>query len=233
MLDHKVSDGDDLVSVAEVDLVAMAREGHAGAARFIVEHHNHSLYRVARTLLRDDNEAEDVVQEAYVRAFTTAAAFRGDCSLSTWLTRITLNEAAGRLRRRRPTVDIDTLETAPDRDRMQIIPFPLAAAAPNPEQTAARWQIRRALEHAIDELPAPFRMVFILRDVEGFSVEETAAQLDLHAETVRTRLHRARSRMRAALGAEIAAALRDVFPFGGARCAGMTERVLRRLSESQ
>jgi RNA polymerase sigma-70 factor (ECF subfamily) len=217
-------------ALSEVELMDLARRGDAEAARRIVERHNLALYRTARAVLQDESEAEDVVQEAYVRAFTTAAAFRGDCSLSTWLTRIALNEAVGRLRRSRPTVDVAKLDLAAERDRMQVIPFPVMTAHPDPEQSAARREIRRVLERAIDELPEPFRVVFVLREVEELSVEETAAQLGLRAETVRTRLHRARRLLRTALHSEVASALSELFPFGGARCARTTEAVLHRLA---
>ena len=213
-------------TLGDAELAALARQGDGAAFRVIMQRHNRRLYRAARAVLHDDGEAEDVVQEAYVRAFAALGNFRGDSSLATWLTRIALNEALGRLRRRRPTVEIETFDARPE---ARVIPFPLMSPDMNPEQAAARQDVRRLLERAIDALPEPFRVVFVLRDVEELSIEETAAQLGLRPETVKTRLHRARRRLREALDAELASALTDAFPFAGARCARITDAVLKRL----
>jgi RNA polymerase sigma-70 factor (ECF subfamily) len=213
-------------TLGDAELAALARQGDGAAFRVIMQRHNRRLYRAARAVLHDDAEAEDVVQEAYVRAFAALGDFRGDSSLATWLTRIALNEALGRLRRRRPTVEIETFDARPE---ARVIPFPLMSPDMNPEQAAARQDVRRLLERAIDGLPEPFRVVFVLRDVEELSIEETAAQLGLRPETVKTRLHRARRRLREALDAELASALTDAFPFAGARCARITDAVLKRL----
>ena len=215
-------------TLGDAELAALARQGDGAAFRAIMQRHNRRLYRVARAVLHDDGEAEDVVQETYVRAFAALADFRGGSSLATWLTRIALNEALGRLRRRRPTVDIETFASAARSDA-RIIPFPLMSPDMDPEQSAARQDVRRLLERAIDALPEPFRIVFVLRDVEELSIEETAAQLGLRPETVKTRLHRARRQLREALDAELASALTDAFPFAGVRCARITDTVLKRL----
>ena len=214
-------------SLGDAELARLARRGDGAAFRAIMQRHNRRLYRVARAVLHDDGEAEDVVQETYVRAYAALGDFRGDSSLATWLTRIALNEALGRIRRRRPTVDIESFD--PARPEARVIPFPLMSPDMNPEQAAARQDVRRLLERAIDALPEPFRVVFVLRDVEEMSIEETAAQLGLRPETVKTRLHRARRQLREALDAELASALTDAFPFAGARCARITDTVLRRL----
>jgi RNA polymerase sigma-70 factor (ECF subfamily) len=221
----------DLAALPESGLVSLARAGDGEAVRFIIQAHNRRLYRVARAVLHDDSEAEDVVQEAYVRAFSNLEKFRGDSGLGTWLTRIALNEALGRLRRRRPKVQIEALDTPQERDRMQVIPFPLMKSDADPEQSVARRDVRMLLERAIDNLSEPFRVVFVMRDVEEMSVEETAAELGLRPETVRTRLHRARTQLRKALDTELASALTDAFPFGGARCARLADAVTRRLTE--
>jgi RNA polymerase sigma-70 factor (ECF subfamily) len=218
-------------TLGDAELAALARQGDGAAFRAIMQRHNRRLYRVARAVLHDDGEAEDVVQESYVRAFAALADFRGDSSLATWLTRIALNEALGRLRRRRPTVDIETFAST-TRSDARVIPFPLMSPDMDPEQSAARQDVRRLLERAIDALPEPFRVVFVLRDVEELSIEETAAQLGLRPETVKTRLHRARRQLREALDAELASALTDAFPFAGARCARITDAVLKRLGMS-
>lgn len=219
----------DTDALCEAELVRLAQQGGDGAFRTIMRRHNRRLFRVARGVLRDDSEAEDVVQEAYVRAFAGLAEFRCDANLSTWLTRITLNEALGRLRRRRPKVDLETLDTAQERHRAHIIPFPVMITETDPERIAAQREIRRLLEQAIDGLPEPFRLVFVLRDIEEMSTEETAAHLGLRPETVKTRLFRARRLLRHALDQQLASTLRDTFPFAGARCARITDAVLLRL----
>jgi RNA polymerase sigma-70 factor (ECF subfamily) len=211
------------------ELVALARRGEAAAFGEIMRRNNRHLFRAARSVLRDDAEAEDVVQEAYLRAFRGLAGFRGDASLSTWLTRIALNEALGRLRRRRDTVALEAIEAAQEGEGARILMFPTAQAGGDPEGAAARREIRRLLEEAIDELPEAFRPVLVARDVDGMSVEETAQVLGVRPETVRTRLHRARRLLRAALDQRLGDALREAFPFDGARCARTTEAVLARL----
>ena len=155
-------------------------------------------------------------------------SFGPESSLSTWLTRIALNEALGRLRRRRALVEISQLQSSED-GTARILMFPTAATPSNPEADAARAQVRKLLERAVDELPQAFRLVFIMRDVEEMSIEETASFLGIRPETVKTRLHRARRLLRQALQEKLASALSDVFPFGGTRCARMAERVLARL----
>jgi RNA polymerase sigma-70 factor (ECF subfamily) len=230
MLDANTQAMRDFGTLDDAALVAMARQRRPEALRCIMQRHNRRLYRVARAILRDDSEAEDVVQEVYVRAFTAFAGFRGDASLATWLTRIAVNTALGRLRQQRPMVDLEVLDAPGRPDGRQSMSFtPMTSEDPDPEQAAARQQIRRFLERAIDDLMEPFRVVFVMRDVEGMSVEETAAQLGLRPETVRTRLHRARAQLRQLLEANLKPALSDAFPFAGSRCARTAEAVLRRL----
>jgi RNA polymerase sigma-70 factor (ECF subfamily) len=188
-----------------------------------VQRHNRRLFRTARGIVRDDAEAEDIVQETYVRAFTNLTAFRGEAGIATWLTRIAMNEALGRLRRRRPRADLAELETGGD---ARVVLFP---APPGPEAEAGRSEVRHLLEACIDALPGPQRMVLILRDIEGLSAEATAAQLGIRPETVKTRLHRARRRLRVALAARVAGSFADLYPFDGARCAGMADLVVRRV----
>jgi RNA polymerase sigma-70 factor (ECF subfamily) len=217
----------DYAGLPEPDLVARARAGDRGAFRAIMTRCNQRLFRIARAVVRDEAEAEDVLQEAYTRAFGAIGDFRGEAGVATWLTRIVLNEAHGRLRRRKVTVELDELEVAPG--RAQLLEFPGVARSEDPEADAARAQIRRVLERAVDALPEPFRLVFILREVEELSVEETARHLGLKVETVKTRLHRARRRLREALDAQLADVMVGAYPFLGARCKRITEAVLRRL----
>jgi RNA polymerase sigma-70 factor (ECF subfamily) len=209
-------------------LVAHACNGEERAFRAIMERHNQRLYRVARTLLKDDVEAEDVVQEAYLRAFATLSSFRGEASLATWLTRIAFNEALGRRRKQRPTVALETIEAMPE-SSAQIIRFP--TMTDDPERSAAQREIQKILEASIDALPEPFRLVFVMRDVEEMSVEETASYLGIRPETVKTRLHRARRLLRESLDERLASTLKDSFPFAGARCERTTEAVMARLRE--
>ena len=218
----------DFASLDDTELIARAQRGEAPAYRAIMQRYNRRLYRVARGIVRDDGEAEDVVQEAYMRAFAHLRDFRGEASLSTWLTRITLNEALGRVRRHRDTVDIEVLDRAEQGDS-RILMFPTVAGS-NPEADAARAQLRALLERAIDELPDAFRTVFVMRAIEEMSIEETASQLGLRPETVKTRLHRARRLLRQALDRKLGSVLKDAFPFDGARCDRMTGRVLERLT---
>ena len=221
----------DLDALGDAELVQLARQRAAGAFRVIMRRHNRRLFRVARVVMRDDSEAEDVVQDAYFRAFTNLGNFRGDSSLATWLTRIALNEALGRLRRRRPTVELSALDTESQGDA-QVIRFPLMAANSDPECAVAQREIRRLIERAIDDLPEAFRIVFVMREIEEMSVEETAGFLNLREATVKTRLHRARRLLRQALEEQVAPALADAFPFDGMRCTRMADNVLERLGLS-
>jgi len=199
---------------------AMARDG--AAFRTIIKTHNQRLYRIARGVVRNDSEAEDIVQEAYVRAFAHLASFRGDASLGTWLSRIVINEALGRLRKRRRTVAM------PQNPQAEIIQFPLNPSD-DPERTMAQRQILALVERATDSLPDIYRMVFVARVIEGLSIEETSELLGVRPETVKTRLHRARALLRKALDDQIGPVLLDAFPFAGRRCERLTQAVMGRL----
>jgi RNA polymerase sigma-70 factor (ECF subfamily) len=220
-----------LDALDDAQLVQLARGRNGDAFRTIMQRNNRRLYRVARSVLGDDSEAEDVVQEAYVRAFGSLGTFRGDSSLTTWLTRITLNEALGRLRQRRPTVDLTVLDAEPD-GPANIIPFPTMQPGTDPERAVAQQQIRRLIEGAIDELPEAFRTVFVMREIEEMSIEETAHFLNIEPATVKTRLHRARRLLRQALDQQLASTLVEAFPFDGKRCTQMADKVLERLQLS-
>ena len=211
----------------DADLVARALGRDEAAIRGIMQANNRRLYRLARGILRNDAEAEDVVQETYVRAFTHLDGFRGDSSLATWLARIAMNEALGRLRKQRPSVDLGTL--APGVLEAQIIQFPLSAPSEDPEKSMAQREIQQVVEHAIDDLPEAFRIVFITRVIEGMNVEETAEILGLKPETVKTRLHRARTMLRDNVEKKIGPVVMEAFPFAGKRCERLTDAVLKRL----
>jgi RNA polymerase sigma-70 factor, ECF subfamily len=214
-----------LSRLVETELVRLAREGSASALRLIVRRHNQRLYRVARAIVQDDTEAEDVMQEAYLSAFKNLAKFRADASLATWLTRIVVNTARGRGRREAVMVPLDAFYDArwPD-----VVALPHAAFELDPERAVARSQVRNLLEHAIDSLPEPFRVVFVLRMVEQLNTEETASALGILEETVKTRLHRAKRLMRSQLEAKLGSALTDTFPFQDRRCARFTDALLTR-----
>ena len=199
---------------------AMARDG--AAFRTVIKTHNQRLYRIARGVVRNDAEAEDIVQEAYVRAFPHLESFRGDASLGTWLSRIVINEALGRLRKRRRTVAM------PENPQAEIIQFPLNPSD-DPERTMAQRQILALVERATDSLPDLYRMVFVARVIEGLSIEETAELLGVRPETVKTRLHRARHLLRKQLDEQIGPVLLDAFPFAGRRCERLTGAVMKRL----
>ncbi len=211
----------------DAELVRRALARDADAFRTIMQRHNRRLYRIARGILRNSTEAEDAVQDAYIAAFSHLAGYRGDSSLATWLSRITMNEALGRLRRRRSVGEIAPLEEA--RTEAEIIQFPLSAPNDDPERTMAQREILRLVEQAIDELPDVYRLVFVSRVVEGMSIEETADLVGIKPETVKTRLHRARQLVRDHLDKQIGPVLMDAFPFAGRRCARMTDAVTRRL----
>jgi RNA polymerase sigma-70 factor (ECF subfamily) len=210
----------------EAELVAGAARGDAASIRAIMKRHNQRLYRMARSILREDSAAEDAVQNAYLNAFRAIGEFRGQSSLATWLTRIVINEALMQARSRKPTLQSE----GPDRALIggEVIPFP-AETIVDPERAMAQSQIQRAVEHAIDELPEEFRTVLVARVLEEMSVEETAELLDLRVETVKTRLHRARRMLRLAVEKRIGPVVLDAFPFAGRRCERMTANVLARL----
>lgn len=208
----------------DLDLVRRALTRDADAFRTIMRKHNRRLYRIARGVVPNDGEAEDVVQEAYLNAFVHLDTFRGDASLATWLSRIVINEARGRLRRqRRASVVAATFV----RDA-QVIQFPLSKND-NPEQVMAQRQILQVIERAIDKLPNLYRIVFVARVIEGLSIEETANLLAIRPETVKTRLHRARHLVRQQLDAQIGPVLLDAFPFAGRRCERLTATIMERI----
>jgi RNA polymerase sigma-70 factor (ECF subfamily) len=210
-------------------LVAAARSGEEAAVRLLIRRNNLRLFRVARAVLRDDAEAEDVVQATYIKAFTQLEGYRGEAAFSTWLTRIALNEALSRRRRQRPKVDIEMIDEQAARSGAQVIAFPLSLVPMNPEAEMGRVEMRALLEEMIDELPEPLRLVLVLRDIEEMNVEETATFLAIKPQTVKTRLHRARRQLRAMLEQRLSPVFSEVFPFDGQRCVDLAGRVVARL----
>ncbi len=220
---------DGIADRSDSELVAEARIGSGSAFREIIERNNQRLFRLARSIVRSDDEAEDVVQDAYCRAFAALETFRGEASLATWLSRIAINEALSRQRRRRPTVDLAAIEDVQNKPGAEVIAFPLMSSQSDPEREVAQREIRRLLEKAIDDLPEGFRTVFTMRIVEQLSIEETADLLGLKPETVKTRLHRARRLLQQALDSRLHATLGEAFPFASLRCARFTGTLLKRL----
>jgi len=217
-----------LKALGDAELVLLAREPGGNAFRVIMQRHNQRLYRIARAITHNDGEAEDVVQESYVHAFTNLATFRGDSSLVTWLSRIVANEAFGRSRSRRATVDLTTIETRPP-SQGQAIASAHSSPQLDPERAMAQREIQLMLERAIDKLPEAFRIVLVARVIEQMSVVETAVLLGLRPETVKTRLHRARGFLKEALEKDVGSDLTGIFPFGGRHCEQLTNTVLERL----
>ena len=199
------------------------------AVRLVTMRNNQRLFRAAWSILRDRSEAEDAVQSGYLRAFAAIGSFEGRSSLSTWLTRIVINESLGRARaakRRRAQLE-DASVAVLDDYREKLMRGSIEGTAPDAE--LARVQVRSLLEEAIAALPDDFRLVFVMREIEGLSVDETAETLGLVPGTVKTRHLRARRRLQKALAPEVKAALTGAFPFAGADCERMTRRVLAAL----
>jgi RNA polymerase sigma-70 factor (ECF subfamily) len=204
---------------------APAKKADLDAFEALMRQHNRMLFRTARAILRDDAEAEEALQDAYIKAYRNLDQFRGESKLSTWLVRITANEALMRLRKRARTAEIVDLHAS-------AVPEEVAVKKEEqPESLAARKELRGLLEKKIDALPEAFRTVFMLRGLEEFSVEETAAALEIPEATVRTRFFRARSMLREALSNEIDLVFDEAFGFAGARCDRVVAHVLARLSE--
>ena len=215
----------------DAELVARIAKRDGGAFEHLMRRHNGRLFRVARAILKDDAEAEDALQEAYLKAYRHSGEFRGEAQAGTWLTRIVVNQALMRARQhKRDRVVVPfTEDTAgsPAADHSMI-----DTSAESPATATLRGEIRRILERRIDELPMSFRTVFIMRDVEDMTVQETADCLSIPPATVRTRLFRARALLREALARELDAATVDVFGFAGQRCDRIVAAVLSRWDES-
>jgi len=215
----------DATRLADAELAAAVSAGGESAIRELLRRHNQRLFRTARAILRDDAEAEDAVQDAYMKAIRAIGSFRAEAKLSTWLTRIAANEALERLRRRKRA------EVLPLEADVEMPPPDDAPQPDSPEQLAMRAETRRIVERRIDALPEAFRTVFVLRCVEELSVEETAQCLGIPEATVRSRHFRARSLLRESLAQEIDLAERDVFSFGGEHCDRIVAAVLARLED--
>jgi RNA polymerase sigma-70 factor, ECF subfamily len=213
------------------DDAALARkiaQRDQAAFEALMRRYNGRLFRVARAILKDDAEAEDALQEAYLDAYRNIGQFRGDSQLATWLVRIVTNRALMRLRkqkREQVVVSMDQTDSAED----GVLQFP-DRTSESPTAATLRAEARRMLERRIDELPVTFRTVFVLREVEELSVEEVSACLGIPPATVRTRLFRARALLREALARDLDHATGDVFAFAGDRCDRIVMNVLARVA---
>ncbi|MGV8989423.1 MAG: RNA polymerase sigma factor [Cypionkella sp.] len=215
----------DLHDTPEAALVALARQHDAEAARELIRRLNPRLYRVARGMMASNAEAEDVVQEAYLAAFTRLEQFRGQSAFATWVTRIAINAARMRLRRAPAPEPYDTVNEV-EPAGAAVLPFPCPETA---EMTLARHELRHMLEEVVADLPPDLRLVFLLRETEGLSVLEIAREISLNPITVKTRLFRARLRLRKALEGRLKGGFDSIFPFDGARCQRLTLSVLEQL----
>nr|WP_281172646.1 RNA polymerase sigma factor [Comamonas badia] len=217
---------DTLGPIGDVQLVKMALAGEKQAFISIMRRYNQLLFRTARSILKNDAEAEEALQDGYLRAWKALATFRADARLSTWLVRVVANEALGRLRRRHgEVIPLDAAMLIPDADVQSHF---IADANEQPEGAAMREEIRKLLENRIDRLPDAYRTVFMLRAVQEMSVEEVAHALQIPEATVRTRFFRARGLLREGLASEIDVTLGDAFSFDGERCDRIVERTLER-----
>jgi RNA polymerase sigma-70 factor, ECF subfamily len=216
----------------DIQFARLIGEHNARAFEMVMRAHNRMLYRIARSILKDDAEAEDAVQETYLAAYRNIASFRGAAKLSTWLARILMNEAYARLRRQKHAGVVLPLAAGLPGDESgesRLEGTMVDETVEQPEAAAMRTELRQLLERRIDALPDQFRTVFILRDVEELSVEETAECLDLPPATVRTRAFRARALLRESLSRDIDLATVGAFGFAGKRCDRIVSTVLGRL----
>ena len=221
-----------LTALSDAELASHIGLGDARALELMMRRHNRLLYRTARSILRNDAEAEDCVQEAYLQAFRSIGGFRAEAKLATWLTRIVINQALGKLRKGKKDDANVSLDNVLDLDGRLLGAEATLSESEQPDGAAMREEMRRRLEHHIDQLPPAFRTVFVLRALEELSVEETAASLGIPAATVRTRFFRARSLLRQALESDVDVALGGAFGFEGARCDRIVAAVLYRLRHS-
>jgi RNA polymerase sigma-70 factor (ECF subfamily) len=212
-------------AVDDASLVRSVVAGEPAAFELLMRRYNRRLYRVARAVLRSDEEAEDALQEAYLSAFRSIGQFRQESALSTWLSRLVLNECLGRLRRSARRQNVIPIVSSNTANEINAMPDD----AEGPDQALGRAQMRALLERKLDALPESFRVVFVLRSVEDLSVEETALCLNIPAGTVRSRYSRAKSLLREALAQEVDLAEQDLYQFGGEHCDRVTAMVLRKL----
>jgi RNA polymerase sigma-70 factor (ECF subfamily) len=202
-------------SLTDAEVVDRVRRGETALFEILMRRHNQRVYRIARAVVKDEAEAEDVMQQAYINAFVHLKQFEDRSQFSTWLTRITLYEALSRRRKVRPQQLASGLDEGENlRDDMES----LTSSQPDPERQAYAGELGRILEAAVDALPETYRAVFMLREIEGLTTIETASGLDLGEEAVKTRLHRARAMVRRTITKRLGAAGKEAFQFHADRC---------------
>lgn len=211
------------VNQPDEEVVQQVLAGNTAIFELLMRRYNERLYRVARAITRDDREAEDVMQQAYVNAFANLRQFNGQARFATWLTRIAINEALARVRRRGRYEPFDD-------ERSGVESCMRTNSAPDPERQAFTGQLRELLEWAIDGLPNGAREVFVLREVEGLNTAETAESLGVSEDVVKTRLSRARAALRRALFERTGATAPEAFQFYRPRCDRMVAQVLTRIA---
>jgi RNA polymerase sigma-70 factor, ECF subfamily len=207
------------------EVVARVVAGETALFEILMRRYNQRLYRVARVILRNDGEAEDVMQDAYVRAYEHLEQFAGRAAFSTWLTRIAIHEALARKRRRGRMEELDALPS--NGDVMSI----LKSSEPSPEAGTANAEARALLEQAIDHLPEAYRTVVTLREIEEMSVAETAESLGVSDAVVKTRLHRAHAMLRKDLYARAKGRATDLYQFHAVRCDRVVKAVFERIKD--
>jgi RNA polymerase sigma-70 factor (ECF subfamily) len=212
-------------ALSDEEVVRRVLAGETALYEIIMRRHNQRLYRAARAIVRDPDEAEDVMQESYVRAYVHLGQFAGEAKFSTWLTRIAVHEALGRMTRKKRMVQ----PAEGDEPGYRI--DEVRSGEPDPETQTSEAEARKLLEQAIDSLPDGYRAVFVMREVEGLSTAETARCLDLNEENVKVRLHRSRRMLRSALYQRAQIATANAFQFLGPRCDAVVAAVLRRLEK--
>ena len=221
----------DVNKLSDCEIAQRIAAGDRDELQRLMRRYNQLLYRTARSILRDDVEAEDAVQEAYFLAYQSMSRFRGGAKLSTWLVRIVANEAIGRLRKRSRRAELihmrGTAEPMKEDPELNVTD----TSPEQPEDAAIRAEARRLLEAKIDQLPDAFRTVFVLRAVEEMTVEETGVCLGIPTATVRTRYFRAKGLLRESLAREIDFSMQDAFRFDGDRCDRIVAGVLNRLKD--
>lgn len=213
----------------DADLVARIGRHDQAAFEMLMRRYNGRLFRTARSILRDDSEAEDALQDAYLDAYRHIQDFRGGARLSTWLTRIVVNRALMRLRSQKRDRIVVPFDDRPSMNTDQPVSEMADEHTESPSTATLRAELRRMLERRIDELPIAFRTVFVMREVEDMTVEETAESLSIPPATVRSRLFRARALLREALARDMDTATIDVFGFAGERCDRIVRGVLARV----
>lgn len=208
----------------DLEIVERVKAGDTALYEIVMRRYNQRLYRVVRAILRDDGEAEDVIQDAYVRAYQHLDQFAGSAPFSTWLTRIAVNEALHRLRSRNRSPQIEDEANGEG-------PMNIPETSLDPEQGASVAELGHLLEEAVLDLPEQYRVVVMLRDIEGLSTAETAAALDLSEENVKVRLHRGHAKARGWLVERVGAKAKDAFPFMGIRCDRVVNQVFDQIGK--